>query len=143
MFSQDRNQLRNYYIQAWKKARASSEATLEPLEKLIVSVIQAHPEYHSILEDPGMATELEYVPESGQSNPFLHMGMHLAIQEQLGQQRPTGINEVWLRLSQLHNSSHEAEHQMMECLAETLWIAQQDQNGPDEAAYLERLKKIT
>lgn len=142
MFGQDRNQMRNFFVQAWKKATDGNEATLEPLEQLVVQVIQSHPEYHSIIENPAMALEHEYMPESGQSNPFLHMGMHLAIQEQLGLKRPAGINDVWQQLSKRHNSAHEAEHLMMECLAETLWIAQRDRNTPDETAYLEKLKNL-
>jgi len=142
VFGQDRNQMRNFFIKAWGKANDLGIGSLEPLEKLVVQVIEQHPEYHVILKDQNSALDLEFLPETGQSNPFLHMGMHLAIQEQLDMHRPPGINTVWNDLCKRHSSSHEAEHQMMECLAETLWVAQRNNTAPDENAYLERLNLL-
>jgi hypothetical protein len=78
----------------------------------------------------------------GETNPFLHMGMHLAIQEQLGGQRPEGILEVYQQLCR-RMTGHAAEHQMMECLGETLWEAQRNGVEPDERVYLERLRRLT
>ena len=83
----------------------------------------------------------DYTPEMGQTNPFLHMGMHIAIREQLGGDRPAGILVVYQRLCR-RLDSHAAEHLMMECLGETLWEAQRGGGEPDERVYLERLRQL-
>ena len=133
--------MRQYFFNVWHKANTGGQTALEPLELLVASIIEQHPEYHALLSNPDSSLEQEFHPEGGHSNPFLHMGMHIAIQEQLSTQRPAGINDIWTALTKHHNSAHDAEHQMMECLAEMLWQAQRDKQEPDEKAYLEQLKK--
>ncbi|MCC8998647.1 MAG: DUF1841 family protein [Candidatus Contendobacter sp.] len=140
MFGNDRNSLRRYYCTVWDKASASQP--LEPLERIIAAVIRAHPEYQPALIDAETALEREYAPELGETNPFLHMGMHIAIQEQLGGDRPPGILDVYQQLCRRVGDSHAAEHRMMECLGETLWEAQRNGMEPDERVYLERLRRL-
>ena len=140
MFGNDRDSLRRYYRTVWDKATAGQP--LEPLEHLIAGVIRQHPEYQPALADPEIALGREYTPEQGQTNPFLHMGMHIAIQEQLGGDRPAGILDVYQRLRRRMGDSHAVEHRMMECLGETLWEAQRDGVEPDERVYLERLRRL-
>lgn len=140
MFGNDRDSLRRYYCTVWEKAQSGQP--LEPLEHLIAGVIREHPEYQSALADAENVLGREYTPEMGETNPFLHMGMHLAIQEQLGGQRPEGILEVYQQLCR-RMTGHAAEHQMMECLGETLWEAQRNGVEPDERVYLERLRRLT
>ena len=138
MFGNDRDSLRRYYCTVWEKAR--EDQVLEPLEQLIAGVINEHPEYQPVLTDAETALNREYMPEGGQTNPFLHMGMHIAIQEQLGGNRPVGILDVYQQLCQRMGDAHTAEHAMMECLGETLWEAQRNGQEPDEQVYLERLR---
>lgn len=140
MFGNDRNRLRRYYCTVWGKARA--DQPLEPLEQIIADVIRAHPEYQPALTDSEAVLGREYTPELGETNPFLHMGMHIAIQEQLGGDRPTGILDVYQQLCRRMGDSHAAEHRMMECLGETLWEAQRNGTEPDERVYLERLRRL-
>ncbi|NJM10537.1 MAG: DUF1841 family protein [Synechococcaceae cyanobacterium SM1_2_3] len=140
MFGQDRDSLRHYYCTVWDKA--STNQPLEPLERIIAAVISAHPEYQPALANVETALGREYPPELGETNPFLHMGMHIAIHEQLGSNRPAGILEVYQQLCRRLGDSHAAEHQMMECLGETLWEAQRDRTEPDEQIYLGRLWRL-
>ncbi len=140
MFGNDRNSLRQYYIDAWKKAQ--NNQPLEPLEKIIVDTISQHPEYQSVLIDSDTALGREYLPEMGATNPFMHMGMHIAIHEQLGTNRPDGIREVYGKVVKQCGDPHKAEHQMMECLAEMMWQAQRSGTAPDEKEYLRKLKKL-
>ncbi len=140
MFGNDRDSLRRYYRTVWEKA--GSDQPLEPLERLIAEVIREHPEYQPVLTDTEAALAREYTPEMGQTNPFLHMGMHIAIREQLGGDRPPGILAVYQQLCRRLGDSHAAEHLMMECLGETLWEAQRGGGEPDERVYLERLRRL-
>ena len=140
MFGNDRDSLRRYYCTVWEKARAGQP--LEPLEQIIAEAIREHPEYQPVLTDAETALGREYTPEQGQTNPFLHLGMHIAIREQLGANRPAGILDVYQRLCRRAGDTHVAEHRMMECLGETLWEAQRAGQEPDERAYLERLRRL-
>ena len=140
MFGQDRQQMRRFFIEAWHKYRTAKP--LEPLERIIAEIIRVHPEYHALLEDPELALESDYLPESGQSNPFLHMAMHIAIQEQVSTNRPAGMREVYQSLLAKFNDPHEAEHNILECLGEMLWQAQRDNREPDETAYLDCLHRL-
>ncbi|MCC7220312.1 MAG: DUF1841 family protein [Candidatus Contendobacter sp.] len=139
MFGNDRNSLRRYYYTVWEKANTGQ--ALEPLERLIAGIISDHPEYQPMLVDAEAALHRDYLPEMGQTNPFLHLGMHIAIHEQLGSDRPAGILGVYQQLCRKAGDSHEAEHQMMDCLGETLWEAQRNGREPDEQAYLARLMR--
>ncbi len=141
MFGNDRTALRRYYVESWRKLQAGDP--LQPLERLVAEVVQNHPEYHALLEAGEDLLDRDFTPEGGQSNPFLHMGMHIAIHEQLGTQRPAGIVEIYQRLLARYGDAHEVEHQMMECLGEMLWQAQRDGTAPQEQHYIECLKRRT
>jgi len=139
IFSQNRDQLRQFYCEVWRKHGAG--LALEPLEGQIRDVILLHPEYHSLLENPEQALGREYLPEFGATNPFLHMGLHLAIHEQLSTDRPAGIRALVIGLRSRWTDMHALEHQMMECLAESLWRSQRDGIPPDEVEYLDCLRR--
>lgn len=113
---------------------------LSPLEAQIAAVIEQHPEYDAAVS--GDDLERDYMPEGGQTNPFLHMGLHLGIREQVATDRPTGIAKLYRDLASRMGDPHAAEHQMIECLAETLWEAQSQNRAPDEERYLERLRRL-
>ena len=137
---QSRDEVRQIYLDVWCKMQ--QQQLLEPMEALIADVIEAHPEYHSLLRASDEIKQQEFAPEQGQTNPFLHMGMHIALREQAGADRPAGIAELHRQLS-AKRGQHEAEHAMMECLGQTLWQAQRDATAPDETAYLECLRKLS
>ena len=136
---QSRDQLRETYRAAWR--RFKQQHTLSPLDKQVIAVIAEHPEYHVIVESAA-ADLANYSPRSGQLNPWLHMGLHLAVREQVATNRPSGIAEIHAKLAAAAGGAHEAEHRMLEVLAEQLWEAQRAGKPPDENAYLERLRSL-
>ena len=134
-----RDEVRRVYLEVWRKLRTGE--ILQPLEAIIAEVIEAHPEYHAALDNGDETTQRDYTPEQGIGNPFLHMGMHIALREQAAADRPPGVREVHRRLV-AERGQHAAEHAMMECLGETLWRAERERRPPDEAAFLECLEKL-
>lgn len=126
------------YIDAWQKSQTGD--VLSPLEAQIATVIDDHPEYQEILTSDGLNEA--FTPERGETNPFLHMGLHLAIREQVGTDRPPGIAAIFAKIRDKSGDHHGAEHRAMDCLAETLWEAQSANTLPDDRAYLERLRKL-
>ncbi len=138
MLVQDQPSARKYFIDVWNKHSASD--ALQPIENLILKVILAHPEYHALLRDREEALSRHYTPEGGETNPFLHMAMHVAIEEQLLVDRPAGIAGIYTDLRGRCPNYHAAQHEMMDCLVEALWQAQRTHALPDERRYLECLK---
>jgi hypothetical protein len=137
---QNRDQMRRMYLDAWRKF--SAREPLQPLEAQLAAVISEHPEYLPWLESGEQALQAEFPPEAGRENPFLHMGLHLAIREQVATNRPAGIADIHRELSKRLGDAHAAEHAMLERLAETLWEAQRSGVAPDEHRYLERLRSL-
>lgn len=134
-----RDELRRRYVTAWQRRREG--LPLEPLDAQIADVIELHPEYQALLQDPE-ALEAGFAVEDGRTNPFLHMGLHLGLREQIATRRPPGIEQVHARLAGRLGDAHEAEHRMIEVLAEALWEAQRAGRAPDAATYLERLRRL-
>jgi hypothetical protein len=141
MFGQDRNQLRQMYLDAWRKQQ--NNEVMQPLEVMIAEVVSLHPEYHALLEQGEDALDKDFQAEMGESNPFMHMGMHMAIREQLSTDRPVGIVLAHKKLSLRLQDAHEVEHQIMECLGQSLWEAQRNNSAPDESQYLSCVQKLT
>jgi len=138
IFGQDRQELRQMYVDAWQKSRSGE--ILSPLEAQIAEVVSDHPEYQQMLSSEFI--DESFTPEGGATNPFLHMGLHLAIREQVATDRPPGIAAIFRKILDKTGDPHEAEHRAIDCLAETLWEAQSKNEMPDEQAYVERLKRL-
>lgn len=139
MFNPSRDQVRNFFCEAWRKHR--ERLILEGAEATAADLIEHHPEYHALLEKPDDALAQEFTPESGQMNPFLHLSLHLAIADQLSIDQPQGIRTAYDRLrSRLE--VHDAEHAILECLGETIWNAQRQGGELDANDYLERVRRV-
>jgi phage pi2 protein 07 len=138
-YTSERDKLRQVYADVWQKVKLNKQ--MDALEKMIASVIEMHPEYHAMLNNEKHLGN-EYLPEMGETNPFLHMGMHLALQEHVSLDRPEGIQAIYLQLGEQTGSVEKTEHAMMDCLAESLWLAQKNQTEPDEQKYLACLKGL-
>jgi len=137
---QDRNQMRAYFRTAWKKY--TDRIPAEPIETIIGDVISIHPEYHQMLESEHDDLDKDYIPEEGESNPFLHMGMHISLREQCESDRPAGIAGLYKKILMKTKDIHKTEHLIIECLGESLWQAQKNGQLPDENAYLDCINRI-
>ncbi|MHB1215624.1 MAG: DUF1841 family protein [Thiobacillus sp.] len=134
MFDPSRDQVRRFFFDVWAKYRAGKPLT--GAEQPALDAVLAHPEYHPILDQPDRYLERDYLPESGETNPFLHLSIHLAISEQLSIDQPPGIRDRYQRLLKLHGDAMDAQHAVMDCLAEMIWQVQRTQTAFDSAAYL-------
>ena len=136
MFNPSRDEVRELFFRAWRAYRQG--LPLAGIEALALEVILQHPEYHGVLESPERFRDKDYVDES---NPFLHMSLHMALEEQLSIDQPPGIRAAWEALLKRAGDRHAALHAALECLAETIWHAQRDSAPPDAAAYLSCLER--
>jgi len=131
---------RQMFFASWNKF--CQKQALLPLEQEIVRVIQDHPEYHHFIENPGKYHEHTYYPEFGEANPFLHLGLHLAIREQVATDRPPGVSAAYTHLLSAYSDPLAVEHLMMDQLAECLWLSQKNNQPPNENQYLETLMEL-
>ena len=138
MYKPTRDQARQFIVEAWAKRRRKLPAT--PLETLAADIVEWHSEYHPLLA-AGDALTREWTPEDGETNPFMHLSLHLAIEEQLSINQPPGICLAFARLEKRRGDRHTALHDVLECLGETLWRAQRDGAALDGVAYLECLER--
>ncbi|MFA6015615.1 MAG: DUF1841 family protein [Gallionellaceae bacterium] len=139
MFNPTRDQARQFLFESWRK-NLSGEV-LTPLEDLTVKLITQHPEYHELLADAQRNQDKDFAPDGNVVNPFLHLMMHLTLEEQFSIGQPHGVREQFSRLTQKYHSSHEAQHAMMDCLGEMIWQAQRNKTAPDAAVYLACLER--
>lgn len=127
------------FFDTWRKYRAGEP--LAGIEALVIDVVLQHPEYHALLDRSDRYLDRDYLPEQGETNPFLHMGMHLAIAEQLSIRQPIGLVERYEKLLTMQRDTHAAQHQAMDCLGEMIWQAQRIGAPPDPRIYLDCLDR--
>lgn len=139
MFNPSRDDVRNFFFDTWRKHNAREVMT--PLESQALDWLLEHPEYHALLGNPEKYRHQDYLPEFGEVNPFLHLSLHLSVTEQVSIDQPPGIRAEYERLARKHGSFHEAAHDVLECLGETVFTAQRNGLPPDGAAYLECVKR--
>lgn len=139
MFNPSQADVRRFFCETYRK-HCKSEI-LSPLEAIARDWIIQHPEYSGALCDLDAALAADYTVEGGQSNPYLHLSMHLSIAEQVAIDQPAGIQAAYLALAQRLSSPHDAHHQVMECLGQMIWTSQRNNLPPDGAAYVECVKR--
>lgn len=139
MFDPSRDQVRELFFETWRKYRAG--LPLAGIESLVLDIVLLHPEYHALLADRDKSREKEFFPEAGETNPFLHMSLHLALEEQLSIDQPSGVAQRFAALAARARDRHAALHEAIECLAEMVWRSQREGQSPDAGSYLECLEK--
>jgi hypothetical protein len=139
MFNPTRDQARQFLFDTWRKRLAKE--LLTPIEDLTAQLIDKHPEYHRLLATPSENHDKDFAPDGAVVNPFLHLMMHLTIEEQISIGQPQGIREQFARLTEKYASEHEAQHAMMDCLGEMIWQSQRNKAAPDAAIYISCLEK--
>ena len=138
MFNPSRAQVRRFFCETWQKHQ--ERRPLLGAEVAAADIVARHPEYHALLASGEAAVELEWTPEGGQMNPFLHLSLHLAIHEQLSIDQPSGIRAAFTALC-ARLDAHAAEHAILECLGETLWSAQRQGCPMDGESYLQCVRR--
>ena len=140
IFNRTREEVRRFFCDTWKKKTEGH--ILAPIETIAGDWMEQHPEYHSLLADPEGALAQDYTPERGETNPFLHLSMHLSISEQISIDQPPGIRQIADTLIKKLGTAHEAQHLMMECLGQVMWEAQREGAQLSPEKYLEALKQL-
>ena len=138
MYAPTRDEARTFFFETWRKYRAGDP--LAGLETTALQVLLAHPEYHPVLDAPGRYRDRDFSVDGGELNPFLHLSLHLAVEEQLAIDQPPGLRGEFERL-RADKGEHAAKHDVLECLGEVVWLAQRNGSAPDAQMYLECLRR--
>ena len=136
MFTSDRSKQRQYLKQAWEKY--TSQEQLEPLELQLSKIVEQHPEYQNLIKN----LDSEYFPEQGNTNPYLHINLHLTLQDQITMDQPKGIRDIHSQLIVKIKDAHEVVHMMMEHIAEMIFNAQKNNAAFDLDGYIQALKSL-
>ena len=139
MFSPSQADVRRFFCAVYAKAQTNQ--ALEAIETIASLWINEHPEYHAALADEAAALASMAKPEDGNSNPFLHLSMHLSITEQCSIDQPRGIRQAVELLTHRRDSLHDAHHEVMECLGQMLWESQRAGRPPDGNAYIANVQR--
>jgi hypothetical protein len=134
MFSPSQEDVRRFFCTVYEKSVL--KAPMEAIETLASQWIAEHPEYHADFSNVDAALRQVYSNAQGQSNPFLHLSMHLYISEQCSIDQPRGIRQAVELLTHKRNSLHDAHHETMECLGKMLEESQSVKRPPDGDAYI-------
>lgn len=135
MYTNDRNAYRNTFYTAWQKHL--KKLPMDGVEAQLAAIIEAHPEYHHLLENKNQDDEF-----SAEENPFIHLSLHLALREQVITNRPQGVVDIYQSLQEKYPSIHEREHAMMRVLAEAMWQGQQEGKMPTDSEYLAKMREV-
>lgn len=143
LFNPSRDEVREFFFNTW--AQFSAQKPLSDLEKIALGIMHMHPEYHAILNAPQQFMHQEYFPEFGETNPFLHMSLHLSIAEQISINQPIGIKDIdeklKLKYQSEHDFEHKAQHDILECLGESIWQAQRNNTALDANYYVQLMQQ--
>ncbi|MDQ6965261.1 MAG: DUF1841 family protein [Mariprofundales bacterium] len=141
--SSSRQQLhahRQLFWAAWQKSQTGRR--LSDLEQRIVGVIAIHPEYHGLFADRERFIDADEWADGG-VNPYLHLSLHLALEEQLATSQPPAVVAALQRLISIKGlERHAALHTLLELLAEMVHQAQQSGGEPDVLTYQLRLDEV-
>lgn len=137
LYTQDRTEQRQFLANAWQKFLGKQ--ALDPLEDQLTQVIEMHPEYHTFINN----IESDYFPEQGEVNPFLHINLHLSLREQLSINQPMGIQDYYQKIVSKVKDPHEAEHKMMDCIAEMIFSSQKNNTPMNHQAYIRCLENAS
>lgn len=131
---------RQVFWDAWQKTQANM--ALNALEVRIARVITLHPEYHHFFQDMEDFLDRDFHVDDGM-NPYLHMSLHLAIEEQIATKHPPEASQLMEYLVvDKKLSRHDALHQILEVLAEVVFHAQKNGTEPDVVAYAAQLRVL-
>jgi hypothetical protein len=139
MYNLNQKEVRNFFFDLYNKA--NKKDPLSDLEKITYSVILEHPEYNKVLANKEKYLEYNWPVENGETNPFLHLSMHLSILEQLSIDQPIGIKDLYQKLCEKFNDKHTAAHNLIDCLGEMIWLAQKNNTAPDPQIYFDCINK--
>ena len=139
MFTPSQADVRRFFCSV--QAKAQSNSPLEALETIASQWLAEHPEYGGDFADVDAALAKMGDVESGKTNPFLHLSMHLSISEQCSIDQPRGIRQAVELLTARGGSLHDAHHHAMECLGQMMWESQRAGRPPDGAAYIDCVQR--
>ena len=131
---------RQVFWDAWQ--RAKDNLPLDAMQVRIARVIEMHPEFHHYFDDMERFLERDFHVDDGM-NPYLHLSLHLALEEQIATRQPPEVGSALEHLMTAKGiGRHDALHFILEILAESVYFAQREGKEPDVLLYLTRIREL-
>jgi len=121
--------------------RGAQEGTLTDQEELrLAKILKDHTEFHQYWSEPVHRSQ----PLRDQDiNPFLHVSLHLIIENQIAQGRPSRAEQLYNREIERGIPRHKVIHHLAGVFSEVLYDTLRRRKPFDQARYLARLQEET
>jgi hypothetical protein len=125
----------------WELAKNGNLDILTGEEGRYAEVMLEHEEeYFNQFEMADLTYNYQYDPDT-EENPFLHIALHVVVENQLEAGQPTEVYQFYDSMRKRKCSHHDAIHLIAALLAPLIVIALQRNGAPDEELYRSLLRK--
>ena len=125
----------------WEKAKAGDVEELDEEERRLAKIMLEHEdEFFNVFEFADVTADHEYDPDT-ESNPFLHISIHLAIENQLESKDPIEALQFYNAMRQKKYPHHDTLHLMAMIFIPFMFHTMQDNVPFDLDLYKKLLKK--
>jgi hypothetical protein len=115
------------------------EGDLSGEDREISEILDMHPEYAEIWNDPGKDPSRPLEINGQMVNPFVHVALHLIVGRQIRQGFPAEVKKAYLHLVERGEGEHEALHALMGWYGKLYFESVRKSDAFDESRYLQGL----
>jgi hypothetical protein len=130
--------VRRFWCDTYLKLEVDQEKASKT-EAAALKIIKSHPEFFDELQNTEDSVKKLY--GEGESNPFFHLSLHLAVQEQVETDMPEGVHKLFGDAMGVFGAQHAAEHLLMECMQRELNKATQNGAKLSVDGYLQDIEQ--
>jgi hypothetical protein len=123
--------------EVWQKAKEEEELSRE--EDRLAKILLEHREYQEIWEKIPLNPERE----TGGVNPYLHVSLHLAIENQIVEENPRQVNRYLSKKLAQGIDRHKIIHEIAAIFCESLFDTLKYQKPFDRIRYIQRLEEMS
>lgn len=131
---------RQYMYEIWQHAKANDLDQLSEEEQQIGKLMLEHEEYHNQFEFADALEDYQFDPESG-VNPFLHISIHVIVENQLKSKQPIEAYQFYNSIRRKKVSHHETIHLIGNIFAPLMFQVLKRKEPFDNELYQQLLKK--
>lgn len=117
----------------WKKVKEEKELSQE--DKKLAKILLEHEEYYNLWD--AISSPPKKIAE--QINPYLHVYLHLAIENQIREENPRQVS----RYVSQSSDKHKAIHEIVAIFSEYLFEALKYRKPIDRLKYIQRLNEVS
>lgn len=123
--------------QIWQSSQKDTLTQEE--DKRLAKILMEHKEFHNYWESSHTTRQTTKIPEG--VNPFLHVSLHLIIENQLAQNNPSQVHRFYLREIDKGVLRHQVIHRIAAIFSEILFDSLKYRKPFNREKYLQLLEE--